>query len=276
VDPFQLLIIAIIIFLSLLEGIAGRRRKAQRPGSQRPAPRSETTRPVETAKPEPSGGPTSAEDLVPADLWAVLTGEQRAPREEPAGRAEPLEAPTWERAAEETSRDALPEAITLERVEARPQGRAEGEAQSAEIEGRPRPLDVVTPRESLPRADRVRRPSPVRPVPRDVAAKDRAKRELERRARERSALGAQLEATVQAKMQAAVEEAEAEGRHLALHERLAPALAAQPRKIVPTARAAALVAALRQPADLRRAFILKEVLDAPVSLREHMGPGWED
>ncbi|HUE76335.1 MAG TPA: hypothetical protein VMM83_00210 [Longimicrobiales bacterium] len=95
---FEVLIILVFIGLPLIEGILKQRRKGRAPNREAPA---RSTRPPPGADVEGSRGPRPiprsstppadegpAADMIPADLWEVLTGERR-----PTGPApeEPVE-----------------------------------------------------------------------------------------------------------------------------------------------------------------------------------------
>ncbi|MBI4540060.1 MAG: hypothetical protein HY704_11195 [Gemmatimonadetes bacterium] len=294
-DSSQLLIILIIVILSLLEGLASRRRKAQREraGHRKPADqpdlwgevtrrqreseraspaRPATVRPGERVEPEPAQPRTSAEILVPEDLWEAITGQRRAQRERREERAIPVEAQTLEGAGAEEARDALPEAVTLERVEPEERAGIETlEAEAAEV----RAGDQV--REPAPPRAGARLEKPVRPTRLKPSVDERLRLERERRARERRALAEQLEAAARGRAGASEEEAQAEARHEALHRRIAPPAptpespAPKPTPAAAPVARARLALGLRQPSSLRRALVLKEILDPPLALRDPEG-----
>lgn len=98
-DLFELLFIAFFILIPVLDGILKKRR--QQPG---PPSGSDTGE-----RPGPRGEPTSAADMVPEDLWEVLTGQRR--RE---SGSEPLE-PTAPWSSEpERPAETAPEPIAVE------------------------------------------------------------------------------------------------------------------------------------------------------------------
>jgi hypothetical protein len=89
VDFIEVLIILVFIVVPLLEGVLKQRRGKQVPREQ-PAPR--PREPVGagagagTAREAGSGGPSDAgpaADMIPPDLWEVLTGERRTQQEPP-------------------------------------------------------------------------------------------------------------------------------------------------------------------------------------------------
>lgn len=117
---FEILIIFFFIVLPILEGIQKKRREDERKrqgGVQpdRPGPR------VADRSSSRSDTPASAADMVPEDLWELLTGQkkpgtqQRAPEPEPAWTPAPIPAPEPVSAeyGELESAD-LPEAVSLE------------------------------------------------------------------------------------------------------------------------------------------------------------------
>lgn len=73
-DLFQILIIAAFILFPIMEQVLKRRRS---PGPEEPGPDAMETHPGEV-DPRPSERePVKAAEMVPDDLWAILTGEQR-------------------------------------------------------------------------------------------------------------------------------------------------------------------------------------------------------
>lgn len=84
-ELFEILFIALFILFPILEQVLKRGRKSgQGPGpeagSEEPGPEPMETRPGEVSPRSAEREPVKAADMVPDDLWAVLTGEQR-PRE---------------------------------------------------------------------------------------------------------------------------------------------------------------------------------------------------
>ena len=146
-DLFELLLIAVFVLFPILDQLFKRGRK----GGQLP----ESKLPGEEGRVDPAPDerePVSAADMVPDDLWAVLTGERRerggvATRPEPrTGPAEPVPwsidaeemreepigepAPSWWNEEPEEQQPGLepvsleyegPEAYSLERVDFRPE-----------------------------------------------------------------------------------------------------------------------------------------------------------
>jgi hypothetical protein len=96
VDLFEILFIAFFILIPVLEGIMKKRRKQ----SGAP-PRADT----DDAR-GPAEEPASAADMVPDDLWQVLTGERRD-----RGRSEPVE-PTGTPWSSEPERAETAESVT--------------------------------------------------------------------------------------------------------------------------------------------------------------------
>lgn len=155
IDP-TLLFIIIILLAPLIERVLkGRKQQPPPPPQQRPRPqqrvpqqrpRPELQRP-EAGTPEREGREPSAAEMVPDDLWAILTGEQRSrPTTRPPQQELPLPTP------EEPRRQPLPTS--------RP---APAPPTTAKL---PRPpMQRPRPREDIP-AER-RPPSPVlkRPAP---------------------------------------------------------------------------------------------------------------
>ncbi|MGK7310887.1 MAG: hypothetical protein ACN0LA_01485 [Candidatus Longimicrobiales bacterium M2_2A_002] len=85
-DLFEILFIALFILFPVLEGILKQRKKGkgQRPGAEQgPESAGSEAREEEVR---------AASDMVPDDLWELMTGERRQPGSEPVGEAEP-EAP---------------------------------------------------------------------------------------------------------------------------------------------------------------------------------------
>lgn len=110
-ELFEILFIALVILFPILEQVLRRGRKGgDEPGSESPDPGARgsrapgpaplETRPGEVSPRSAEREPVKAADMVPDDLWAVLTGEERpregveADREErPAATAEPRAEP---------------------------------------------------------------------------------------------------------------------------------------------------------------------------------------
>ncbi|MEX2609656.1 MAG: hypothetical protein WEA24_06890 [Gemmatimonadota bacterium] len=163
-DLFPVLIIVLFIVLPLVEkalkGGKGKDTPPRSPGSGAPAQRRV---PGERKRPEVmSGGvltegrreqPESAADMVPEDLWAVLTGEQRStrppPRRAPAPptprEGPPVEAVAWKVESERDQVDALL------------QGRIDEQRRE------------VRERDERIRRSRLARPEHLRPAPRVVS-----------------------------------------------------------------------------------------------------------
>lgn len=108
-DYFGLIIFIIIVLFSLFGG-KKKPRQPPAPPPRRPTQqrepradaRPEYTRPYrEPPRPQPEPQPeaSSAEDMVPADLWEILTGEKRVPgpsaERQPAGAPEPEPEPYY-------------------------------------------------------------------------------------------------------------------------------------------------------------------------------------
>ncbi len=150
---FEILLLLIFILFPLLQAILGKGQKTgppKRPGSPRPGVGDRTGGAEEPedlrASQANRDGPTSAADMIPEDLWAILTGEPRPgtrrspstppspwsdepdPRPASAGPEPWLEAPAAEPARPDTSwsdaldrdeyrsRPAPPEPVSLEYV----------------------------------------------------------------------------------------------------------------------------------------------------------------
>ena len=75
-DLFELLFIALFIIFPIMEGILKQRRKGQGPSPAEDEPEAEWSGDEE---------PRSAADMVPDDLWEVMTGEKRPSPEGGAG-----------------------------------------------------------------------------------------------------------------------------------------------------------------------------------------------
>lgn len=164
-DLFPVLVVVLFIILPILEKVLKggkappppeRRPRGRGPGGQRPFP-GERERPEVTSGGVLTGGrreePTSAADMVPEDLWAVLTGEQRParpapppPPSRPEARPEPpVEAAAWEVESERKQVDALL------------QGRIDEQRRE------------VRERDERIRRSRLARPEHLRPAPRVVS-----------------------------------------------------------------------------------------------------------
>jgi hypothetical protein len=82
VGLFELLIILVFIVIPIVDGIQKQRQKSRGPGNGgegRPEP----------GRPDPPGEePQSAADMVPADLWELLTGEKRPGQGSESGEGE--------------------------------------------------------------------------------------------------------------------------------------------------------------------------------------------
>lgn len=92
-DLFEVLIIAFFILLPILEGIAKQRRKSQGQGRG-----TGTTTPGRRPEPERQE-PRSAAEMLPDDLWGLITGQTREP---PRPVARDAEAP-WSESPEPSS-----------------------------------------------------------------------------------------------------------------------------------------------------------------------------
>lgn len=94
---FEILFIALFILFPILEKVLTRRRTGgEAPGPEEPGPEPMGARPGEVSPGSSERDPGRAADMVPDDLWAVLTGEERPrddvrvehePATEPAGRS---------------------------------------------------------------------------------------------------------------------------------------------------------------------------------------------
>lgn len=95
-DLFEILFIALFILFPIMEGILKKRGK----GKKGPPPTGDE---ADAGWSEPDEEPRSAADMVPDDLWEVMTGEERQPGEE-GGAGEPGggEASPWSSAPGET------------------------------------------------------------------------------------------------------------------------------------------------------------------------------
>jgi hypothetical protein len=190
VELFEILFILFFILIPVLEGIRKSRQRRDAPdieeptsGPSRPPPRTTTGPPRRYPEPEPEAEPVEAADMVPDDLWEILTGERR---ERPAPVEPQAEAPDWyeeeiaARYGDEPDEDRLPEEPAWER-EADPSSREtfdpapwRGGAPAQEDE----PL-VFQPEEALIVPDE-RRSRPARPriSLRTVVEAPRVKREV--------------------------------------------------------------------------------------------------
>lgn len=86
-EGFELLIIAIFILLSILEGVLGKKKRESRKKKDAPeAPEDEGAEPWWAGSGGPEGeGPSSSDVLVPEEIWEEITGEERREsRREPA------------------------------------------------------------------------------------------------------------------------------------------------------------------------------------------------
>lgn len=112
-DLFEILFIALFILFPIVEQVL---KKKRTPGTQQePEGRAleeevpeKLERPGQVEVPA-SRDPASASDMVPDDLWAVLTGEQREPQVEEVPAADPPawgeeRAPAWGEARREVKR----------------------------------------------------------------------------------------------------------------------------------------------------------------------------
>lgn len=108
---FEVLIILVFIVIPILEGVLKKRREKTAPPPPPPAPRRQ---PVGAGASREGGGgvatsePGPAADMIPPDLWEVLTGERRPPRSE----REPVDG-TWEPAPWEGEAEIASEGIPL-------------------------------------------------------------------------------------------------------------------------------------------------------------------
>lgn len=89
-DLFELLIIAAFILFPILEGVLKQRRKGSGPGESGQGPgrqgRGESRQPGTRGPSERrSEPPRSAADMLPDDLWELMTGEKRPRTEETEG-----------------------------------------------------------------------------------------------------------------------------------------------------------------------------------------------
>lgn len=131
---FEVVLLLLFIVLPLLQALKGKGQEGTRPpgGARPPRPRPGSSRApgglrgtVQRGEVERGGaGPASAADMVPDDLWAILTGERRPTLESPptpeppVGAAERKEAPLSSTPEHGPGWDPLaytgPEAVTLE------------------------------------------------------------------------------------------------------------------------------------------------------------------
>lgn len=115
-DSGFVLIILIFVIISILEGVTKKRRQRARQQQGAPPDRSDAESSDRTvagpeARPRPSDRerpddrpapqaqePARAEDMIPDDLWEILTGEKRPPREAPSPESEeePEDQPEFE------------------------------------------------------------------------------------------------------------------------------------------------------------------------------------
>ena len=72
-DLFELLFIALFIIFPILDGVLKQRRKGRGGGDGQPGPESR----AEERAPEPEE-PRPASEMVPDDLWELMTGERRS------------------------------------------------------------------------------------------------------------------------------------------------------------------------------------------------------
>jgi hypothetical protein len=173
VELFEILFILFFIMIPVLEGIrkSRQRRRAEqieppeevdRPAAARPAPpprRSSYEAPARRApgpRPPPEPEPVEASDMIPEDLWEILTGERRqrpAPhRPVPVPEEPPPTEPWWE--AEE-------EAVE-ERFEPRPWREDEPPLEEpAPPVPPPAPIEEPTRRVESPRGRPARRRVPL-------------------------------------------------------------------------------------------------------------------
>lgn len=221
-DLFEILFIALFILFPIVEQVL---KKKRAPGPQQQEPED---RPLEDEVPDrlerPGRGdgpasqdPGSASDMVPDDLWAVLTGERREPRVEEAPGSEPSgwdeeQSPAWGEAR---------------RDEKRRWARQNAPWSIDDDQGAP-PDQAATP------------------VPESLEEYGPEAYSLERLDLEPESLEQPLPS--------------AEARHRQFHE----LIDRPPRKR--KARRSRVSRALREPASLRQALILNEVLGTPKGL----------
>lgn len=90
-DLFEILFIALFILFPILEGVLKQRRKGKGTGPEGPGTTEEGEGP-DAGWSEEGAEPRSASDMVPDDLWELMTGEQKEKRSG-AGAATGSEAP---------------------------------------------------------------------------------------------------------------------------------------------------------------------------------------
>lgn len=138
-EGFELLIIAIFILFSILEGVLGKKKRESRKEKDAPeAPDDEGAEPWWAEPGGPEGeGPASSDVLVPEEIWEEITGERRKSgresRPEPAG----VDAEADDAGAREEGRDDRTPAERLEslRYEGSGERRPEAEIEAADASG---------------------------------------------------------------------------------------------------------------------------------------------
>jgi hypothetical protein len=177
VELFEILFILFFILIPVLEGIRKSRQRRDSPDIElpdRPSPRPthgpEPTarggrygepddRPPPPRRPEPEPEPVEASDMIPDDLWEILTGERRegrrpTPVEDRPEPDEPWMAEPDERWQEEPLWEREPEPVSEERFEPRPWLDSPG----AMREDEPPPIEVHVPAPVDERPARAARP----------------------------------------------------------------------------------------------------------------------
>jgi hypothetical protein len=248
-DYFGIIIFIIIALFSILGGRKKPQQPVPRPDRQEqddehayaePDEEEAAARHAEVGRYPPAPGPAaestdgseSASDMVPSDLWELLTGERRS-QPGPYGRPAPVPGPEAGRRSPPELRTPPPE---LRRPPPDQVRDAPEEVRRAPEEVRRLPPDPGRPRPPPARAQEVpERPAPVVVSIEELDPVARRARETAERRRDRPPA----------------------------HRRPVPAVRATP---VPRPARPRIRDLLVEPADLKRAMILREILDRPKGL----------
>jgi hypothetical protein len=281
VDP-TILFIIIFLLAPLVERLLKARRQQQsgddepvrgRPG-QRPLPRERPSRPWEESGAEPqvrapAGEEISAAEMLPDDLWEILTGEKRQrPAPEPPRPEPPLpEREREESVARRQEPVVAPAPRPIENLPRRPEpatsttaaGRRRAREQGSQRERRLPPVETrrLPPVEER-RLPPVRMRRPAEHGPADARAGHR-------RGRQSAASAEPIEAAAirNAPDVFSVEELDSEQRHSRFHDRLSrldgPA-------VVQRGALHELAVRFNDRGELRRALVMSEVLGPPRAL----------